>query len=197
MSVDAYGMCMRNTPTEHLDRDAQFKQMSQPPPPEVGMFLEVVFVFVFLCFGESLPNMLAVTRHFFPRILTPPPPAPHTHTHTHTHTHPLVAEYRFYLSFENIMCDDYVTEKFYRALLRGNVPVVLGTQPPLPLSLSLSLSFPPSALQFLPSKFWLAPKFFPFGPHNATLPATTSTTRRRHHGGPRPVAQVVHRRQRL
>ncbi|XP_077490700.1 alpha-(1,3)-fucosyltransferase C-like [Amblyomma americanum] len=34
--------------------------------------------------------------------------------------------YSFYLSFENSMCLDYVTEKFYRTLLFDIVPVVLG-----------------------------------------------------------------------
>lgn len=35
-------------------------------------------------------------------------------------------QYRFYLSFENSLCPDYVTEKLYRALAHNVVPVVLG-----------------------------------------------------------------------
>ena len=35
-------------------------------------------------------------------------------------------DYHFYLSFENTLCKDYVTEKFYDALSQDIVPVVFG-----------------------------------------------------------------------
>ena len=38
----------------------------------------------------------------------------------------VLVNYRFYLAAENSLCPDYVTEKFYRALLNDIVPVVFG-----------------------------------------------------------------------
>ena len=35
-------------------------------------------------------------------------------------------EYMFYLSFENSLCKDYITEKFYSAMNRSIVPITLG-----------------------------------------------------------------------
>ena len=35
-------------------------------------------------------------------------------------------EYKFYLAFENALCPDYVTEKFFRTLKLPVVPVVMG-----------------------------------------------------------------------
>ena len=38
----------------------------------------------------------------------------------------LESKYKFYLSFENSFCDDYVTEKFFKVLNYDIVPIVLG-----------------------------------------------------------------------
>ena len=39
----------------------------------------------------------------------------------------LVSKYKFTLAFENARCHDYVTEKFWRPLYAGSVPIVLGS----------------------------------------------------------------------
>ncbi|KZS12523.1 putative Alpha--fucosyltransferase C [Daphnia magna] len=51
--------------------------------------------------------------------------------HTHWLSHPkcydvLEAKYKFYLSFENSICADYVTEKFFEIMRKEMVPVVYG-----------------------------------------------------------------------
>lgn len=38
----------------------------------------------------------------------------------------ILEDYKFYISAENSLCADYVTEKFYRALHAGAVPIVYG-----------------------------------------------------------------------
>ena len=38
----------------------------------------------------------------------------------------LLKSHKFYLAFENSVCKDYVTEKFFNALETGIVPVVMG-----------------------------------------------------------------------
>ncbi|XP_033752149.1 alpha-(1,3)-fucosyltransferase 10-like [Pecten maximus] len=39
----------------------------------------------------------------------------------------LVSKYKFSLAFENAMCDDYMTEKLWRPLMLGSVPIVMGS----------------------------------------------------------------------
>ena len=37
-----------------------------------------------------------------------------------------LARYKFVIAFENALCDDYVTEKLWRTLATGSVPIYLG-----------------------------------------------------------------------
>lgn len=39
----------------------------------------------------------------------------------------LMAKYKFTLAMENSICDDYITEKLWRPLHLGSVPIVLGS----------------------------------------------------------------------
>ena len=39
----------------------------------------------------------------------------------------LQAKYKFSISFENAICEDYITEKFWRPLVAGSVPIVRGS----------------------------------------------------------------------
>ena len=39
----------------------------------------------------------------------------------------VVARYKFSLAFENAICDDYITEKFWRPLYAGSIPIVRGS----------------------------------------------------------------------
>jgi hypothetical protein len=39
----------------------------------------------------------------------------------------LVGKYKFALAFENAVCRDYITEKFWRPLKVGTVPIVYGS----------------------------------------------------------------------
>lgn len=40
----------------------------------------------------------------------------------------LLSKYKFHLAFENAHCADYITEKFYRPLYLGSVPITKGTE---------------------------------------------------------------------
>ncbi|XP_052816699.1 alpha-(1,3)-fucosyltransferase 10-like [Mya arenaria] len=45
----------------------------------------------------------------------------------HTEFYHLMARYKFTLAMENAICDDYVTEKVWRPLMLGSVPVIRGS----------------------------------------------------------------------
>lgn len=39
----------------------------------------------------------------------------------------LVSKYKFSLAMENAVCKDYITEKLWRPLVVGSVPVIFGS----------------------------------------------------------------------
>ncbi len=44
-----------------------------------------------------------------------------------THCNSIITkDYKFYLAFENSLCVDYISEKFWRAMSWDLVPIVLG-----------------------------------------------------------------------
>lgn len=45
----------------------------------------------------------------------------------HDDFHKLAAKYKFTLAMENAICDDYMTEKLWRPLRLGSVPIVFGS----------------------------------------------------------------------
>lgn len=38
-----------------------------------------------------------------------------------------VAQYKFTIAFENAVCEDYITEKLWRPLTVGSIPIYLGS----------------------------------------------------------------------
>ena len=45
----------------------------------------------------------------------------------HKDFYEVMAKYKFTLATENALCDDYITEKIWRPLMLGSVPVILGS----------------------------------------------------------------------
>ena len=48
----------------------------------------------------------------------------------HSECQKMLSEYKFYLAFENSFCTDYVTEKYWSAIDRESVPIVMGDSDP-------------------------------------------------------------------
>lgn len=38
-----------------------------------------------------------------------------------------MAQYKFIISYENGICEDYITEKFWRPLIAGSIPIYYGS----------------------------------------------------------------------
>lgn len=50
-----------------------------------------------------------------------------TQTYNDASLFSFIAQYKFHIAFENALCDDYITEKLYRALHVGSVPIYRGS----------------------------------------------------------------------
>lgn len=49
------------------------------------------------------------------------------HSMDHPDFYKLLAKYKFLIAMENAVCDDYITEKFWRAFYVGTIPIVYGS----------------------------------------------------------------------
>ena len=67
----------------------------------------------------------------------------------------VAAIYKFYLSFENSFCSEYVTEKFYNYMAKDIVPVVLGI--PIPTTTTGKPTRKDNVLLFLSALFQAVP----------------------------------------
>ena len=45
----------------------------------------------------------------------------------HKDFYTILSRYKFVIAAENAICDDYVTEKFWRSFYVGTVPIVYGS----------------------------------------------------------------------
>ena len=53
----------------------------------------------------------------------------------HVKFYELISHYKFALAMENAICNDYITEKLWRPLMVGTIPIVFGS-PKVQVSLS-------------------------------------------------------------
>ncbi|GIY55542.1 alpha-(1,3)-fucosyltransferase 11 [Caerostris extrusa] len=56
-----------------------------------------------------------------------PPHLLSTDTHNDEELFLFISKYKFHIAFENAICDDYITEKFFRALHVGSIPIYKGS----------------------------------------------------------------------
>ena len=63
-----------------------------------------------------------MTKHFFFYRLVDPLSGMHS-----AEFYNLMAKYKFTIAIENSLCEDYITEKLWRTLHLGSVPIVLGS----------------------------------------------------------------------
>ena len=93
-----------------------YLQSDCDPPSDRDSYVEELMKYVKVdSYGKCLHNK------DFPAHLVNPL------TFNSQETHDYVAKYKFSLAFENALCHDYITEKFWRPLYVGSVPIVMGS----------------------------------------------------------------------
>lgn len=86
------------------------------PPSDRDSYVEELMKYVTVdSYGKCLHN-----KDLPPHLVDPL-------TFNSDEIHDLVAYYKFSLAFENARCHDYITEKFWRPLYAGAVPIVMGS----------------------------------------------------------------------
>ncbi|GFQ76951.1 alpha-(1,3)-fucosyltransferase 11 [Trichonephila clavata] len=56
-----------------------------------------------------------------------PPQLLSTETYDKEELFSFISKYKFHIAYENALCDDYITEKLYRALYVGSIPIYKGS----------------------------------------------------------------------
>lgn len=108
------------TPTHLKSRDGlglvAFLQSTCNPPSDRDVYVAELMRHISVdCYGKCLHNR-DLPRH----LLNPL-------TFGSEEVLDIMGKYKFVLSFENALCYDYITEKFWRPLYAGSVPIVRGS----------------------------------------------------------------------
>lgn len=78
----------------------------------------------------------------------------------HDDFHKLAAKYKFTLAMENAICDDYMTEKLWRPLRLGSVPIVFGS-PKVKVGINFYIYIKTAFYSIFSVSNVQQPKFFP------------------------------------
>ncbi|XP_053318980.1 alpha-(1,3)-fucosyltransferase 10 [Spea bombifrons] len=104
----------KNTLRKRLAPLVYVQSDCDPPSDRDSYVAELIKYIAVDSYGECLHNQ------DLPEHLSNPSSMEHTAFYT------ILAQYKFILAFENAVCDDYITEKLWRPLKLGAVPVYYG-----------------------------------------------------------------------